>query len=130
MGVKMTNLLGLWPAARRALIVAAFGLTTLLWFGSDQAWSVHGSSFGAGATVGTGHTNSTAVGAGATTTRVNQVMLGTASTTYTVAGIASAASKTAQGAPTSIVTSNGSGDLAAYTFAELGLASSGDVSNL
>jgi trimeric autotransporter adhesin len=90
----------------------------------------HGSAFGAGATVVTGHTNSTAVGTGATTTRANQVMLGTSGTTYTAAGIASAASKTAQGAPTSLVTSNGSGDLAAYTFAELGLASSGDVSNL
>jgi hypothetical protein len=36
----------------------------------------------------------------------------------------------AGGAPTSLVTSNSSGDLAAYTFAELGLATTGDVSNL
>jgi hypothetical protein len=90
----------------------------------------NGSSFGAGATVLTGHTNSTALGAGATTTRVNQVMVGTASTTYTMAGVASDASKLAQGSPTHLVTSNGSGDLAAYTFSELGLASVGDVSNL
>ena len=89
-----------------------------------------GSSFGTGATVLAGHTNSTAVGAGATTTRANQVMLGTDGTTYTAAGIASGASKSAQGSPTHLVTSNSSGDLAAYTFAELGLASAGDVSNL
>jgi trimeric autotransporter adhesin len=90
----------------------------------------NGSSFGAGATVLAGHTNSTAVGAGATTTRANQVMLGTSSTTYTAAGIASDASKAAQGAPTHIVTSNSSGDLAAYSFSELGLATQDDVSHL
>ena len=49
MGVKMTNLLGLWPAARRALIVAALSLTTLLWSGSDQAWSVECANGGDGA---------------------------------------------------------------------------------
>jgi hypothetical protein len=83
------------------------------------------------------HANSTALGAGATTTRANQVMMGTSvasggavDTTYTMAGIATDASKTAQGAPTHIVTSNGGGDLAAYTFAELGLATQGDVAAL
>jgi hypothetical protein len=57
-------------------------------------------------------------------------MVGTSGTTYTTPGITSNASKTAQGAPTHLVTSNASGDLAAYTFAELGLAGAGDVSSL
>jgi hypothetical protein len=90
----------------------------------------NGSAFGAGATVLSGHTNSTAIGAGATTTRADQVMLGTAANTYTTPGITSNESKTAQGAPTHIVTSNASGDLAAHTTSELGLASSADVANL
>ncbi len=80
--------------------------------------------------VQTTHTNSTAVGTGATTTRANQVMVGTTSTTYTMAGITSVASQTAQGAPTHIVTSNATGDLAAYTPAALGLATSSDVAGL
>jgi hypothetical protein len=88
-----------------------------------------GSAFGTGATVLTGHTGSTAVGAGATTTRADQVMVGTASTTYTMAGVASNASKTAQGAPTHLVASNTGGDLAAYTFAELGIVTGADLSN-
>jgi Resolvase, N terminal domain len=90
----------------------------------------NGSSFGTGATVRAGHTGSTALGAGATTTRANQVMMGTVSTTYTTPGITSAASKAAQGSPTHIVTSNAGGDLAAHTFSELGLATTGDVSIL
>ena len=76
------------------------------------------------------HSNSAAFGNDATTTRANQQVFGTAANTYTMGGITSDASKTAQGAPTHLVTSNTGGDLAAYTFAELGLASSGDVSNL
>lgn len=39
----------------------------------------------------------------------------------------SIASKTAQGAPTHIVTSNAAGDLAAYTFDELGLDDPADI---
>jgi trimeric autotransporter adhesin len=74
--------------------------------------------------------NSGAFGAGATTTRANQQMFGTASNTYTMAGITSGASRTAQGAPTHLVTSNTGGDLAAHTFAELGLATTGDVAGL
>jgi hypothetical protein len=57
-------------------------------------------------------------------------MVGTASSSYTTPGITSDASKSAQGAPTHIVTSNAGGDLAAYTVADLGLATVGDVSNL
>jgi len=73
---------------------------------------------------------SAAFGFGATTTRADQQAFGTASNIYTMAGITSAASKAAQGAPTHLVTSNTSGDVAAYTFAELSLASAGDVSGL
>ena len=45
-------------------------------------------------------------------------------------GVTSGASKAAQGAPTHIVTSNPTGDLAAHTPAELGLSTQGDVANL
>jgi hypothetical protein len=101
-----------------------------------------GSAFGddtvatgsASAAVGQGaratHANASAFGNGATTARANQQAFGTASNTYTMAGLASEASRTAQGAPTHLVTSNASGDLAAYTFAELGVASSQDIANL
>jgi hypothetical protein len=74
--------------------------------------------------------NAAAFGAGAQATRANQQMFGTASNTYTMAGITSGASRAAQGAPTHIVTSNAGGDLAGYTFAELGLATTGDVAGL
>jgi hypothetical protein len=85
------------------------------------------SAFGTGAHVLSGHTNSTALGTGATTTRANQIMMGTGTTTYTMAGIASNASKAAQGSPTHLVTSNAAGDLAAYTPHELGLATTADL---
>jgi hypothetical protein len=47
-----------------------------------------------------------------------------------MAGLTSSASKQAQGAPTHIVTSNTSGDLAAYTPSELGLASQNDLNQV
>jgi hypothetical protein len=87
----------------------------------------NGSAFGAVASVGAGLTNAAAFGAGATTTRANQQSFGTASNTYTMAGIASNQSKAAQGKPTTIVTSNANGDLAAYTPKELGLASQSEI---
>jgi hypothetical protein len=73
------------------------------------------------------HDNAAAFGNGVTTTRDNQQVFGTAANTYTMSGVASAASRTAQGTPTHIVTSNADGELAAHTFAELGLASAGDL---
>ena len=76
------------------------------------------------------HTNSAAFGNGATTTRANQQVFGTSGNTYTTPGITSTASKAAQGAPTHIVTSNPGGDLAAYTFSELGLASASELNAL
>ena len=71
--------------------------------------------------------NSAAFGEGATASRANQQAFGTAANTYTMAGIASAASRSAQGAPTHFVMSNAGGDLAAFTPAELGLATAGDL---
>ena len=74
--------------------------------------------------------NSTAIGNGATATRANQQMFGTASNTYTMAGINTAASRAAQAGPTSIVTSDTAGNLAARSFADLGLASQSDISGI
>lgn len=74
--------------------------------------------------------NSAAFGNGAVATRENQQVFGNKDNTYTMSGITSAASKVAQGAPTHLVTSNASGDLAAHTFADLGLASPGDIAGL
>ena len=72
-------------------------------------------------------TGSAAFGQGAKSTRADQQMFGTATNTYTMAGLTSDASKTAQGAPTALVTTNDNGDLAAYTTSQLGLASTGDI---
>jgi hypothetical protein len=60
--------------------------------------------------------NSIAIGTGATTTRPNQVAVGTASNTYTLAGITSAASLSAQTGPTKVVTTDAFGNLAAASF--------------
>ena len=76
------------------------------------------------------YSNSAAFGSGATATRANQQVFGTSSNTYTMPGLTSSHSKSAQGSPTHLVTSNATGDLAAYTFSELGLATSGDVDAL
>jgi hypothetical protein len=98
-------------------------------FGADSTASGDfTSAFGADSTAS--HDNSAAFGAGATTTRADQQVFGTSSNTYTTPGITSAASKTAQGTPTHIVTSNMGGDLAAYTPAQLGLATQSDVAGL
>jgi hypothetical protein len=58
---------------------------------------------------------------------VNQQSFGTASNTYTMAGITSAASRTAQSGPTQLVTSDSAGNLATTTLAGLGLASTTDI---
>jgi len=71
--------------------------------------------------------NSAAIGNGATATRANQQAFGTATNTYTMAGIGSAASKSAQSGPTQIVTADASGNLATTTVGALGLASSADI---
>ena len=95
--------------------------------GTDASASgVKSIAIGTGAIAG--QANAAAFGQGAQTTRADQQVFGTTTNTYTMTGITSAASKTAQGAPTQIVTSNDSGDLATYTAAQLGLASSSAVS--
>jgi autotransporter adhesin len=97
-------------------------------FGDESSASgVNSSAIGPNATAS--HVNAAAFGNGATTTRANQQVFGTASNTYTMTGIASNASKAAVGAPTHLVASNASGDLAAYSFAELGLVNPSDLSN-
>ncbi len=68
-----------------------------------------------------------AFGNGATTTRANQQVFGTESNSYTMPGLTSSHSKSSQGKATHVVTSNNEGDLAAYTFSELGLATSEDL---
>jgi hypothetical protein len=60
--------------------------------------------------------NSAAFGNGATATRAGQQVFGTTSNTYTMAGIASQASRDSQSGPTYLVTSDGSGNLATTGF--------------
>ena len=74
--------------------------------------------------------NSTAIGNGATATRANQQMFGTATNTYTMAGVATAASRAAQVGPTQIVTSDAGGNLATRSLADLGFASQSDISGI
>ena len=56
--------------------------------------------------------NSVAIGAGVSTTRANQVAVGSESSTYTLAGVSSTASQTAQSGPTELVTADANGNLA------------------
>ena len=58
------------------------------------------------------HANSAAFGHGATTTRADQQVFGTATNTYTAPGITSAASTSAQGPVTGVVTTDADGNLA------------------
>jgi YadA-like protein/trimeric autotransporter adhesin len=66
-----------------------------------------------GTNASAGFVNSTAIGNGATVTRANQMAFGTATNTYTMPGITSAASTAAQAGPTSFVTTDNAGNLAA-----------------
>jgi trimeric autotransporter adhesin len=97
--------------------------------GSDStATGLNSSAFGnrASATFA----NSAAFGNGATATSANQQMFGTATNTYTMPGITSAASRSAQSGATQIVTSDSGGNLATSTPAGLGLASSADIGGI
>ncbi len=71
--------------------------------------------------------NSAAFGNGAAATRANQQSFGTAANTYTMAGVTSAASRSAQSGPTQIVTADAAGNLATTTTAALGLATGADI---
>jgi trimeric autotransporter adhesin len=81
---------------------------------ASQATATGATALGTGATAA--FTNSTAIGNGATTTAANQVSIGTASNTYRMSGITSAASRAAQSGPTSLVTTDANGNLAAAGF--------------
>lgn len=61
------------------------------------------------------HDNSTAIGAGAVTTRPNQVAIGSRTSTYTLAGVASDASRDNQSGPLQVLTSDANGNVAART---------------
>src|SRR5262249_657256 len=63
-----------------------------------------------------------AFGAGASGTAANQMAFGTASNTYRLPGIASAASLAAQSGPTSFVTTDAGGNLAATNFGPQNIA--------
>lgn len=65
-----------------------------------------------GADAEAANANSVALGAGAETTRSDQIALGTGSSTVTVSGIASDASRAAQGGPVELVTADANGNLA------------------
>ncbi len=93
--------------------------------GQSSTASANSVAIGSGASAT--FSNSAAFGSGATATRANQQVFGTATNTYTMAGITSATSKAAQSGPTQIVTSDASGNLATVSPAEIGLASSGDI---
>jgi autotransporter adhesin len=72
--------------------------------------------------------NSTALGNGATTTRANQVAIGTGSNTYTMAGVASDASRAAQIGATQVLTTDAYGNIASADV-DLGQMKS-DISSL
>jgi hypothetical protein len=67
-----------------------------------------------------------AIGAGVTTTRVGQVALGPSSSTYTLAGIASSASRAAQSGAVRLVTSDLAGNLATMDLDVTELSGLGD----
>jgi hypothetical protein len=69
-------------------------------------------AFGTGATVNTGHTNSTAIGTDASTTDDNQVMIGTANQTYAMPGITSATSYARQQGALEVATTDSQGRMA------------------
>jgi hypothetical protein len=83
--------------------------------GSDSsANALNATALGAGATAN--FANSTAIGQDVSTTRDDQVAIGAATNTYTLAGINSQASKDAQAGTTYMMTTDGSGNLAASAF--------------
>jgi hypothetical protein len=86
-----------------------------------QANAIGSTAVGFGASAN--FNNSSAIGQGATVTRANQVAIGTGTNTYTLSGITSAASLSAQSGPTSFVTTDANGNLATSTFNPASLAS-------
>jgi hypothetical protein len=74
--------------------------------------STGGLTTAVGPTANATFTNSAAFGSGATATRMNQQVFGTATNTYTMSGITSQASRSAQSGPVQMVTSDAQGNLA------------------
>jgi hypothetical protein len=108
-----------------------------------SATGENAAAFGSGASAGAenavaignsanaAHANSVAIGTNARTTRANQVALGTANSTYTMAGVASAASRAAQSGATQFVTTDSSGNLATSGYGPNHIAAlDGRVGNL
>lgn len=88
---------------------------------NNTALGYNATAYGNGATaIGQGANatfdGSTALGQGVATTRANQVAIGTGAATYTLAGLPSAASTSAQSGTTYMVTTDSAGNLAASTF--------------
>jgi hypothetical protein len=77
---------------------------------SATASGVSATAVGQGASAA--FTNSAAIGAGVTATTANQFSIGNANNTYTMAGIASDASRAAQSGPIEVVTTDLNGNLA------------------
>jgi autotransporter adhesin len=90
-----------------------------------SATGINTTAMGNGATAA--FDNSAAFGNGAGAARANQQVFGTATNTYTMTGITSAASQTAQSGALQLVTTDAGGNLAGRTAASLGLASTTDV---
>jgi hypothetical protein len=99
--------------------------TTNLAIGTNATASNNSVAYGTGASAT--FSNSAAFGNGAIATRANQQVFGTSANTYTLAGVASSASRAAQSGPTQFVTTDASGNLAAASASDLGLATTGDL---
>jgi hypothetical protein len=96
--------------------------------GTNATASNNSVAYGTGASAT--FSNSAAFGNGATATRANQQVFGTSANTYTLAGVASAASRAVQSGPTQFVTTDASGNLAAASAADLGIATTGDITSI
>jgi trimeric autotransporter adhesin len=103
-GATATGSIAMGPGASAANGGAAFG-------DGAVATGFNATAIGTGASAT--FANSSAFGAGASATAANQMAFGTASNTYRMPGITSAASLAAQSGPTSFVTTDANGNLAA-----------------
>ncbi len=92
----------------------ASGSSTLAMGNNAQATSTGAIAIGSGSVASAD--NSVAIGNGSVATRADQVSLGSAQSTYTMAGLASSASRAAQSGSTRFVTSDAAGNLAASDF--------------
>src|SRR5215831_8859621 len=112
-GATATGSIAVGGAARAANGGAAFG---------DGAVATGSNATAIGPGASATFANSSAFGAGATATAANQMAFGTALNTYRLPGITSAASLAAQSGPTSFVTTDAGGNLAATNFGPQNIA--------